>query len=418
MSRRKDFTQQRSALSAAQQERLERRCARRRAWRGRQCIPRRPEGQAASLSFGQEQLWVLDQLQPGSPAYHRSVHLLLTGPVHVPILERCLAEIVRRHEILRTTFPSVDGRPVQAIAVEMPLPLPLIDLGGCPESERWTRAKRLAGEELDQPFDLARGPLVRARLLRLDQKQHVLLLMLHHIVFDGWSEGILHRELAALYVALAAGRPSPLAPVPIHYADFATWHAPTPAGRNVEVRGRLLAAAAGRDGNDSRHAHRLFWPGPTQSPGRCGSLSLGRELSVRLAQLGRPEGATLFMMLLAAFQPLLGRYSGQEDLAVGCPVAGRSRPELEGLIGFFVNTLVLRADLSGNPTFRELLRRVREDCLGAYAHQELPFAKLVEELRPERSSTRTPFFRVMFQLAIFPHKSAQQGEVGFAPFET
>jgi len=418
MAQRDDITRLRSELSEAQWQELQERLRRALAPEpAPPLIPRRPAGQAP-LSFAQQRLWFLDQLDPDSLAYHRPAHILLRGPLDVSILERCLDEILERHEVLRTTFPSADGHTVQDIASQACLPLGVIDLGDFPESERWFEARRLADDEFQQPFDLARGPLVRARLVRLGERQHVLLLMLHHVIFDGWSEGLLHGELATLYQAFAAGRPSPLPPLPLQYADFAVWqrqqlHEERIQGQ-IDYWRRQLAGAPTTLELPAERAR----PGSRRNKGARHCLSLGRELSDRLKELGGREGATPFMTLLAAFQVLLGRYSGQEDLVVGCPVAGRPRAELEELIGCFVNTVVLRADLSGCPTFRELLRRVRATCLEAYAHQDLPFERLVQELQPDRDSARSPYFRVMFQLASFPHGAVQQGELQFTSFET
>ncbi|HHH41043.1 MAG TPA: non-ribosomal peptide synthetase, partial [Chloroflexi bacterium] len=369
------------------------------------------------LSFAQQRLWFLDQLEPGSPFYNIPTAVRLTGPLDVAALERSLNEIVRRHEALRTTFPTVDGRPRQHIAPELTLPLPVIDLRGLPEAEREAQALRLATEEAQRPFDLAQGPLIRALLLQLDDDDHIALLTMHHIVSDGWSMGILIQEIAVLYDAFAQGRPSPLPELSIQYADFAAW-------QRKWLRGEVLERQL------SYWKERLadlppLLELPTDRPrpavqtfrGRTRSFVLPEALSRAIRELGRREGATLFMTLLAAFQALLYRYTGQERFAVGTPIANRNRAEIEGLIGFFVNTLVLRADFSDNPTFRQLLKRVREVALGAYAHQDLPFEMLVDALQPERDLSHTPLFQVMFVLQDTPTGSHRLSHLTLSPVE-
>jgi amino acid adenylation domain-containing protein len=361
-------------------------------------------------SFAQQRMWFLDQWVPGSPVYIIPLAVRLAGHLRVAALEHSLNEIVRRHEALRTTFSVMDGQPVQVITPQLSLSLPVIDLRALPETERETEVRRLATAEAQQPFDLTQGPLLRATLLRLGEHEQVLLLTLHHIVADGWSIGILLRELVALYAAFCLGQPSPLPELPLQYADFAVWQRQWLQAERLEP---LLAYW-------TRQLQELsLLELPTDRPrpavqsyrGACQSLRLPYTLSNALNALSRREGVTLFMTLLAAFQTLLHRYTGQDDLVVGSPIAGRTRAETEGLIGFFVNTLVLRTDLSGNPTFRELLGRVRETALGAYAHQELPFERLVEELHAERNLSRTPLFQVMFVLQNVPIKSLELPEL-------
>ncbi|MBV9124651.1 MAG: amino acid adenylation domain-containing protein, partial [Planctomycetes bacterium] len=353
------------------------------------------------LSFAQQRLWFLDQLEPGHPFYNIPAALRLTGALDVTALERSLAEIVRRHEVLRTTFAVEDGRPVQAIAPELTLSLPVVDLSGLPAAECESEVRRLAWEEAQRPFDLTRGPLERVTLLRLGDREHVLLLTLHHIVADGWSIGICLRELAALYTAFTSGRPSPLPELPIQYADFARWQRQWLQGDILDNqlaywKERLAGVPALELPTDRPRPAVQTFRGAT-----C-SWMLSDKFSRRLQGLSRREGATLYMVLLAAFQALLHRYTGQDDIAVGSPIANRTRAETEGLIGFFVNTLVLRTDLSGNPSFRELLARVREAALGAFAHQDLPFERLVEELQPRRDLSRSPLFQVLFTLQNTP----------------
>ncbi|MDQ3942480.1 MAG: condensation domain-containing protein, partial [Actinomycetota bacterium] len=373
-------------------------------------IPRRTERGPAPLSFAQERLWFLDQLEPGNPVYNRPAAVRLTGPLDVRALERGLSEIVRRHEILRTTFPAEAGRPVQRIAPPRPLSLTVTDLGGLPESEREAQARRLAREETRRPFELARGPLLRASLLRLGDEEHVLLLTMHHIASDGWSDAVFFRELAALYEAFSTGEPSPLAELPIQYVDYTVWQRQWLAGEVLDEQlgywKRQLADVSALQLPTDRPR-----PAVQTHRGARQELMLPGPLTEALKDLSRREGATLFMVLLAAFQALLARYSGQEDIAVGTPIAGRNRAETEGLIGFFVNTLVLRTDLSGDPTFRELLGRVRETTLEAYAHQDLPFEKLVEELEPQRDLSRTPLFQVMFALQNVPQQDPELADL-------
>ncbi|HET7460394.1 MAG TPA: amino acid adenylation domain-containing protein [Longimicrobium sp.] len=353
---------------------------------------------ALPLSFAQERLWFLDRLEPGSATYNIPTALRLTGALDEPALERSLSEIVRRHEALRTVFGEVDGSPVQVIAPFGGFALPREDLSGWSDTEREAALRRRAREETARPFDLAAGPLFRAALLRLGAEDHVLLLSMHHIVSDGWSTGVLFRELSALYAAYREGRESPLAELAVQYADYAVWQREQLAG---EVLDRQLAYWKER----LVGAPELLEL-PTDRPrpavqtyrGATVPVELPPELLERLQALGRGEGATLYMTLLGAFQVLLSKYAGSEDVVVGSPIAGRTRAEVEELIGLFVNTLVLRTDLSGDPSFRETLRRVREATLGAYAHQELPFEKLVAELQPERSLSHSPLFQVMFTL--------------------
>jgi len=318
----------------------------------------------------------------------------------VRVLERTVGEVVRRHEALRTTFGEAAGEPVQVVW-EAPAgapPIPAVDLSGLPDGAREAQARRLVAEEARRPFDLGRGPLLHARLFRLSREEHVLVLAMHHIVGDGWSMGVLLREVAALYEAFSRGEPSPLPELPVQYVDFALWQRSWLADGRLERqlawwRERLAGAPATLEIPTDRPRRPL--------PGERGARvarTLSREAAEGLRALARGEGATLFMVLLAALDALLVRWSGQEDVVVGTPVANRNRVETEGLIGFFVNTLPLRTDLSGNPSFRELLGRVREATLGAYQHQDVPFEKLVEEVGVERSLSHTPLFQVMFTL--------------------
>jgi amino acid adenylation domain-containing protein len=353
---------------------------------------------ALPLSFAQERLWFIDRLEPGSATYNIPAALRLAGALDERALERALGEIVRRHEVLRTVFAEVDGAPVQVVAPFGGFTLPVEDLSGLGEVDREAAVARRAGEEVRRGFDLSAGPLFRASLLRLGSEDHVLLLSMHHIVSDGWSGGVLFREMSALYTSYREGRESPLPELAVQYADYAVWQREQLAGEVLERqlsywRERLAGAPELLELPIDR-------PRPAMQTfrGETVPVELSPELLERLQALGRSEGATLYMTLLGAFQVLLSKYSGSEDIVVGSPVAGRTRGEVEELIGFFVNTLVLRTDLSGDPGFRQVLRRAREATLGAYDHQELPFEKLVAELQPERSLSHSPLFQVMFTL--------------------
>jgi amino acid adenylation domain-containing protein/non-ribosomal peptide synthase protein (TIGR01720 family) len=356
-----------------------------------------PRAGALPLSFAQQRLWFLDQLVPDNPFYNMPSAVRLQGQLDVAALVQSLNEVVRRHEALRTTFATVEGQPVQVIAPTLTVPLPVVDLSELPEAEREAEVRRLVVEEARRPFALAQGPLVRAQVLRLGAKEHVVLLMLHHIVSDAWSMEVLLRELGVLYAAFAQGQPSPLPELPVQYADFALW-------QRQWLQGEVLEAQQAYWQGQLREVPVLELPTDHPRPalpsfrGATYPFVVPTSLAAALKALSQREGATLFMTLLAAFQILLARYSRQEDIVVGSPIANRTRLETEGLIGFFVNTLVLRTDLRGNPSFRELLGRVREVCLGAYAHQDLPFEQLVEELQPVRDLSRTPLVQVMFVL--------------------
>jgi amino acid adenylation domain-containing protein len=349
-------------------------------------------------SFAQERLWFIDRMEPGSTTYNMPVARRLGGALDEAALERALGEIVRRHDSLRTVFAEVDGSPVQVIAPFDGFALPVEDVSGLGEADREAAVKQHAREEAARPFDLSAGPLFRAALLRLGEQDHVLLLSMHHIVSDGWSMGVLFRELSALYEAYREGRESPLTELAVQYADYAVW-------QREQLAGEVLERQLGYWRERLADAPELLEL-PTDHPrpavqtfrGAHERIELSLELLERLRALGRSEGATLYMVVLSAFQVLLSRYSGSEDVVVGSPIAGRTRREVEELIGFFVNTLVLRTDISGDPGFRELLGRVREVTLGAYEHQEMPFERLVAELRPERSLSHAPLFQVVFTL--------------------
>ncbi len=352
----------------------------------------------APVSFAQQRLWFLDRLQPGSSFYSMPTAVRLQMPIQVDTLERTLRELVRRHESLRTTFDEAGGQPVQVIAAPLALPLAVVDLRSVAAHLREAEAQRLAVLEARRSFDLARGPLLYATLLQLADADHLLLLTMHHIIGDAWSMEIMLREIAQLYNAFSAGLPSPLPELPLQYADFAASQRARLQGETLERhlnfwRERLRGAPPvlelpldrPRPASQSfRGAIQPFWV----------PAGLTRELKA----LTRREGATFFMTLMTAFLVLLHRYTGLDDLLIGTPIANRNQAEVEGLIGLFLNTLVLRNRIAGNPTFRELLAQVREGALEAYAHQELPFEKLVEELQPERSLSHNPLFQVLFTL--------------------
>jgi len=370
-------------------------------------------------SYAQQRLWFLDQFEPNSPYYNIPTAVRLRGRLDTAALGRSVNEIIRRHEALRTTFAAPAGTPLQVIAPGLTISVPVVDLTGLPGAEREAEAQRRAVAEARRPFDLARGPLLRVTLLKLGPEEHIALVTMHHIVSDGWSIGVFVAELAALYNAFsqdqghAALAPSPLPDLPIQYADYAAWQQDWLQGEVLDQhlaywRAQLASADGGSRGSPVLEL-------PTDRPRPAVITNRGASLSVKIPKwltegikkLSRQEGCTPFMTLLAAFQMLLGRYSGQTDISVGSPIANRNRAEIEGLIGVFINTLVFRTDLAGEPSFRELLHRVRETALGAYAHQDLPFEMLVEKLQPERDMSHAPFFQVMFILQNAPNRAEE-----------
>ena len=353
--------------------------------------PLRPVEREGALpaSFAQQRLWFLDQLEPNSPLYNIPAAVRLQGRLDVTALELTLNEIVRRHEALRTNFESLKGQPVQIIAPAVNLMLPRIDLGGLDAEERESAVQKLSAEEARRPFDLARDLLLRATLLQLGDEDHVVLFTMHHIISDGWSMGVFIREVTALYEAFSENRPSPLPPLPVQYADFAVWQREWMQGELLE---RQLSYWKQQLGGTHAPVRLPTDRARLTEPNHEGALqpfALPADASQTLKAFSRQRNATLFMTLLAAFKSLLHCYSGQPELLVGTPVANRNSAETEPLIGFFVNTLVMRTDLRGNPTFGELLSRVREVVIQAHTNQDLPFEKLVAELQSERDLNRS-----------------------------
>jgi alpha-ketoglutarate-dependent taurine dioxygenase len=360
--------------------------------------PRHLDSGALPLSFAQQRLWFLDQLTQGGTMYNVSTAVSLTGEFNRLALEKTLTEIVRRHEVLRTTFATIDGQPVQVIDEARFISLPPIDLSELTEADRKAAVRRISSEEANRPFDLQRGPLLRVILLKLGALEHVVQFTLHHIVCDGSTLQKLFGEVIVLYGAFSRGEPSPLRDLPVQYADYAYW-------QRQWLQGEM------KDAQVSYWKKHLHTPLPTlklrnararpsipsyrgASHGRLFSATLRDEVK----ELSRREDATLYMTLLSAFNVLLSYHSGQQDILVGTPIADRGHVELEELIGCFLNTLVMRSDLSGNPTFRELMRRVREMALNVHAHQELPFEMIVDEVQPVRSLNQNPLFQVAFTL--------------------
>ena len=358
-------------------------------------IPKAPRDGNLPLSYSQQRMWLLEQLSAGSSAFNLPLGLRLRGRLDLASLERTFSEVLRRHEILRTTFPARNGVPVQVIGPAREVSLPVVDLSGL--AEREAEARRLATEDARRPFDLAAGPLVRLLLLRLGSEDHAVVCTMHHLVGDAWSFDVLTSELSRLYGSFVRGEPSPLPDLPIQYADYAVWQRRWLTGEVLESR--LAYWRRQLEGAPDRLSLPQSRPRSAVQSFRGARLpvSLPRDLAEGLRSLSRREGTTLFMTMLGGFVALLYQYTGQEDLVVGSVIANRDRAEVEGLIGFLGNTLVLRVDLSGNPSFRELLSRVREVCLGAYAHQ-LPPEKLMEELRGEGMGGGQRLFDVWFQM--------------------
>ena len=365
-------------------------------------IPRRDSTDSAPLSFPQQRLWLLQQIDRDNSAYNEHGAIQLRGTLNIPALERSLNEIIKRHESLRTNFKMMEGQPVQIISPSLTIKLPIVNLSDLPKLEQKKQIQQLTIEQSQSPFDLAQGPLLRWMLLQIGQQDYVLLVTMHHIIYDGWSYGVLIRELAALHEAFSNSKSSPLSELPIQYADFALWQQQSLKGEALETQIAYWKQQLGKTPPVLQLPTDYPRPAVQTFRGTRKSFSLTAELTKAIKALSQNEDATFFMTLLAAFKILLYRYTGIEDIAIGSPIANRNMSEIEQLIGCFVNTLVLRTDLSGNPTFRELLSRVRQVCVGAYAHCDVPFEKLVEALQPQRSLSYTPLFQVMFALQNTP----------------
>ena len=368
------------------------------------------------LSFAQQRLWFLDQLEPGSSLFNIPIAIQLSGRLKFEALQETLATVVDRHEVLRTNYVSAAGQPNQVVKQNETPQLTHVDLRSFPEADREEELRQRLRENALRPFSLSDDLMLRATLFQLSETENVLLLTTHHIAADGWSMGILFREIAQHYETFAAGK-SAAPPLPIQYGDYAIWQRRWLSGEALEKelsywRTQLRGAPPVLELPTDRPR-----PKARSFQGSSQSLSLSETLTSDVKKLGRQEGVTLFMVLLAAFQILLSRYAGNEDVVVGTDVANRTRIETEGLIGFFVNLLVLRTDLSGNPTFREVLQRVREMALGAYAHQQMPFEKLVEDLQPERSLSRTPLVQVLFVLQNAPAQELNLPGLTVKPLE-
>lgn len=404
-------------LSPEKRALLEQGLMRRRRASESESIPRRGHDGPCELSFSQQRLWFLDQWAPGDPAYNAVIAMRARGALNVELLERGLASVIDRHEALRTVFRAEDGTPSQVVLREWLFELPVIDLRGVPAERREQEMLRLAREEARRPFDLSHDLMLRVTAIRISDEEHVLLALEHHIAFDGWSDSQLFQELGELYRAALEGGEPQLPHLPIQYADFAVW-------QRERMQGQVLAG------------HLDYWrsqlgdappylqlPGdhprpPVQSfEGAHHHFDLDPGLMLETRSLAAEEGATPFMVLFATFAALLSRWSGERDIVAGSPIANRGLPELERLIGFFSNTIVLRVRLEDDPSFRELVRRARASAIGAYEHQDLPFEKLVEELRPARDPSRNPIFQVNFRVQSAPAASLSLPGVTITPFE-
>jgi len=417
MSKNEDLDIRKSQLSAAKKALLASRIAAKTAPAQKTLVlrPRERNNSHCSLSYAQQRLWFLDELQPGLTAYNVPAAVRLRGSLDAGALARSLTEVVRRHEALRSTFANIDGSPVQIVGAPHTVALPLTDLSELAASEADSRARQILYDESHLPFDLSRGPLLRARLIRIGAEEHLLIVVMHHIVSDGWSIGVLVREVAALYDAFLNRKESPLPELALQYGDYAAWEREWLSGEVVDEqlsywREHLKGTGGLLDLPTVRPR-----PAVQGYQGAQMQVKLGEELSRGLKELSQREGTTLFMTMLAGIDALLHRYSGQKDIVVGTPVANRGRGELEGMIGLFVNTLALRVNVTGEEKFTTLLQRVREAAIGAYAHQDLPFERVVEEVQPERTLSHAPLFQVMFimntGLAELPRLSGLAAEV-------
>ncbi|PHV07123.1 non-ribosomal peptide synthetase [Janthinobacterium sp. BJB412] len=414
-----DLNQRLAGLSPEKRALLMRQLSKQAAPPVRHDIGRRARPARLPLSFAQQRLWFLDQLEPESPVYNVPSAMWLQGEARAAVLERALGEIVARHEVLRTVIVQDEAGPHQRVLPAAPFTLERLDVGALPAEQRRAAALRLARDEARRPFKLASGPLLRAVLIRLDERQHLFVLNAHHIAFDGWSHGVIFAELCALYDAFQAGRPSPLAELPIQYADYTLWQNELLAEGSATLARQLdywKERLAGQlpvlelSGDRPRPAVQS-----KRGAARCHRIAAAQYEDIK--RFGRDEGATPFMVVAAAFQALLARYSGQDDQIVGVGVANRRREEMEPLVGFFVNTLALRTDLSGDPSFRQLLGRVKEGTLGAYSHQDLPVERLLEELNLERSLSHSPLFQAMLFFQNFPPQEVKLQGLSLLPTE-
>ncbi|MBD1938352.1 non-ribosomal peptide synthetase [Microcoleus sp. FACHB-68] len=376
-----------------------------------------PRNQTLPLSFAQQRMWLLQQLAPDSSLYNSPVAVRLKGSLNLAALEQSLNEIIQRHEALRTSFVEMEGELVQIIHGTVKITLPMIDLSEVPASNHDAEVRRLAIEDAVKPFDLTQCPLLRATLLRLNSQEHITLLTMHHIVSDGWSMGVFLKELAALYEAFCAGNPSPLPELPVQYADFAVWQRQWLQGEVLQSQLNYWKQQLSGRCPQLKFSTNGLKSSVSSNRGAKQSFIISKDVSEALSQLSRQEGVTLFMTLLAAFQTLLYCNTGTKDIRIGSPIANRNQVEIEKLIGFFINTLVLRNDLSDNPTFREMMRRCRTVALGAYAHQDLPFEKLVEELQPERNLNHNPMYQAWFVLQNAPMPPLELAGLTLSLFE-
>lgn len=415
MAKKITSAKRRSRLSSTKQALLRKRLERALTSQTRtQHIPRQPNKEFVPLSFAQEAFWLLSHLRPDTPIYNRPVALRLTGGLNITVLEQTLTEMMQRHEILRGTFLIVDGHPVQRISPLEPISLPLVDLTDYPLSEREKKARELVIKQAKQVIEFTQGPFLRTTLIRLAEEDHVLLAIIPFVAFDGWSANIFVKELITLYEAFSKGNPSPLPELPIQYTDFAQWERQSLQGEKLERtlsywREKLAGIEPLNLPTDYAR------PATLSLSGAYDSLSLSSSLLQSLKALSQKADASLFMTLLAAYQTLLYRYTGQNHIAVSTIVAGRPHIETEGVIGSFIKDLLLRTNLSDQLSFRELLDQVRKVTLEAMAHQELPLAKLIEELQLTGDLSHIPF-QVMFNMENIPEPESQKGTLGVNEF--